>query len=287
MDKRWALVIVAVILVSSACVVSTGLGKTVRGSGQITSETRPVSGFDQIDICCGMQLMLTQGETESLEVVADDNLLPEIVTEVRAGTLVIHYRDSNGSTQYLPSQPVRVQVGALQINKLVVSGGGGLEAGPLQADRLAMDLSGGSRARMDTITADNLNVVVSGGGNLSLQDAQLTALDLDLSGGSAASVDMLQAERLKLDSSGGGEISIAGSAPRQDVSLSGGSSYQAGDLESDSVTIQMSGGGEVSLWVKEMLEADLSGGAHVDYYGRPRITEQLSGGSKLVSLGER
>ena len=287
MDKRWAFVIVAVILVSSACVVSTSLGKTVRGSGQVTSETRPVSGFDQIDICCGMQLMLTQGDMESLEVEADDNLLPEIVTEVRAGTLVIHYRDSNGSTQYLPSQPVRVQVGALQINKLVVSGGGGLEAGPLQADRLAMDLSGGSRARMDTITADNLNVVVSGGGNLSLQDAQLTALDLDLSGGSAASVDMLQAESLKLESSGGGEISIAGSAPRQDVSLSGGSSYQAGDLESDSVTIQMSGGGEVSLWVKEMLEADLSGGAHVDYYGRPRITEQLSGGSKLVSLGDR
>jgi len=287
MDKRWAFIIIAVTLVSSACVVSSGLGKTVRGSGQITSETRPVSGFDQIDICCGMQLVLTQGDTESLEVEADDNLLPETGSEVRVGKLVIRYRDSNGQTQYLPSQPVRVQVNAIKINKLVVSGGGALDAGPLQADRLAMDLSGGSRARMEAITADDLNVVVSGGGDLSLQDAQLAALDLDLSGGSAASVDILQAESLKLENSGGGEISIGGSVPRQDVSLSGGSSYQAGDLESETVTIQMSGGGDVTLWVKEMLEADLSGGAHVEYYGRPRIIEQLSGGSKLVSLGER
>jgi hypothetical protein len=259
----------------------------VRGSGQVTSENRPVSGFDQIDVCCGMQLMLTQGDTESLEVEADDNLLPEIVTEVRAGELVIRYRDSNGPTQYLPSQPVRVRVNAIQINKLVVSGGGGLEAGPLQADRLAMDLSGGSRARMDTITADDLRIVVSGGGDLSLQDAQLTDLDLDLSGGSSASVDMLQAESLGLESSGGGEIGIAGSVTTQNVSLSGGSSYQAGDLESETVTIQMSGGGDATLWVKEMLEADLSGGAQVDYFGRPLITEQLSGGSKLESLGER
>jgi hypothetical protein len=287
MDKRWLFVFIAVIFVSSACVVSSGLGRTVRGSGQVASETRAVSGFDEIDVCCGMQLLLTQGDAESLEVDADDNLLPEIVTEVRAGELVIHYRDSNGQTQYLPSQPVRVHVSAIQINKLVVSGGGGLEAGSLQADSLAMDLSGGSRARVEAVSADDLNVEVSGGGNLSVQDAQLIAMGLDLSGGSAASVDLLQAERLKLESSGGGAISIAGSAPRQDVSLSGGSSYQAGDLESENVKIQMSGGGNASLWVKETLEADLSGGARVEYYGRPRITEQLSGGSKLVALGER
>jgi hypothetical protein len=287
MDKRWVFVIVPVILISSACVVSTGLGKVVRGSGKVTSEIRPVSGFEQISICCGMQLMLIQGDAESLEVEADDNLLPEIVTEVRAGELVIRYRDSNGQTQYLPSQPVHVQVSAIQINKLTVSGGGSLEAGPLQVDRLAMDLSGGSRARMDTITADNLKVVVSGGGDFSAQDMQLTALDMDLSGGSTASVDAVQAESLKLGSSGGGEITIAGEVTTQGIVLSGGSSYQAGDLDSGTVNIQMSGGGDATLWAKEMLEADLSGGAQVKYYGRPRITEQLSGGSKLESLGER
>jgi hypothetical protein len=286
MNKRWLFITVVMIIVSSACVVSLGW-KTVRGSGKVTSEMREVSGFDQISICCGMQLMLIQGDTEALEVEADDNLLPEIVTEVRAGELVIRYRDRDGGTQYLPSQPVRVQVSAVQINKLVVSGGSGLEAGPLQADGLAMDLSGGSRARMDAITAGDFKVVVSGGGDFSAQDLRLTTLDLDLSGGSSASLDILQSESLKLESSGGGEISIAGSVPRQDVSLSGGSSYQAGDLESENVTIQMSGGGEASLWVKEMLDADLSGGASVAYYGRPRITEQLSGGSKLESLGER
>jgi hypothetical protein len=287
MDKRWVITIILAILISSACVVVSGLGKVVRGSGQITSETRSVSDFDQISICCGMQLMLTQGETEALQIEADDNLLPEIVTEVLAGELAIRYRDTNGQTQYLPSQPVRVRVNAVEIHNLIVSGGGSLEAGPLQTDRLAIQVSGGSRAMTGTITADNLKVEVSGGGDFSAQDMQLTTLDLDLSGGSTASLETLQAESLKLGSSGGGEIAVAGGVTTQDVSLSGGSSYQAGDLESEIVRISMSGGGEATLWANESLEVDLSGGARVEYYGRPGITEQLSGGSKLVSLGER
>jgi hypothetical protein len=287
MDNRLIFVIVTMLLVSSACLAGTGLGKEIHGSGNIASETRQVGGFEEIDICCGMQLVLTQEEAETLEIQADDNLLPEIVTEVAAGELIIRYKDTNGGTRYLPSQPVRVRVGAIEIRNLVVSGGGALEAGPLQTDHLAIDLSGGSRATLDTITADSLRVEVSGGGDLSTQGLELSAMDLDLSGGSTASLGAMQAESLKLESSGGGEIAVAGGVTMQDLSFSGGTSYQAGDLQSQDARINMSGGGEVTLWVTETLDADLSGGARIEYYGQPRITEQLSGGSELVSLGNR
>ena len=287
MDKRWIITIIPAILLSSACLVVSGLGKVVRGSGHITSETRTASGFDRVSVCCGMQLMLTQGETETLEIEADDNLLPEIVTEVQAGELTIRYLDTNGQTQYLPSQPVRVRVSAIDIHGLDISGGGSLEAEKIETGDLDIVLSGGSRAKTGTITADRLKVEVSGGGDFSAQDLQLTALDLDLSGGSAATVDTMKAESFKLGSSGGGEITAAGSVTTQDIQLSGGSSFEAGDLKSDTVRINMSGGGEAFLWANQALDADLSGGAQVDYYGRPLITEELSGGSKLVSQGER
>jgi hypothetical protein len=287
MDKRWIITIIPAILISSACLVVSGLGKVVRGSGQVTSETRTARGFDRISVCCGMRLMLTQGDTESLEIEADDNLLPEIVTEVQAGELIIRYLDTNGQTQYRPSQPVRVRVGAIDIHGLDISGGGSLEVEVIETGDLDIVISGGSRAKTGAITAERLKVEVSGGGDFSAQDLQLTALDLNLSGGSAASLDTLEAESLKLESSGGGDITAAGSVAAQDIQFSGGSSYAAGDLESDSVTISMSGGGEATLWVNQALQADLSGGARVDYYGRPLITEQVSGGSKLVSLGER
>ena len=247
MDKRWIITIIPVLLISTACLAVPGFGKVVRGSGKLTSETRPISGIDQISVCCGMQLIFSQGAAESLELEGEDNLLPEIVTTVSDGRLSIRYKDNEGGTQYWPTQPIHVRVSAIQIHFLGVSGGGSLEAGQIDTDRLMIELSGGSTAALDTLKAESLN----------------------------------------LGSSGGGSVTVAGSVTEQDVSMSGGSDYRAGELECERVWIEMSGGGQATLWVNESLDANLSGGARVEYYGRPFITEELSGGSKLVSLGER
>lgn len=246
MDKRCFITVIPVLL-TTTCLLVPGFGKIIRGSGKVTSETRPVSNFDQISVCCGMQLIFAQGAAETLELEGEDNLLPEIVTTVSDGRLTVRYRDINSRTQYQPTQPIRVKVSAVQIHSLEVSGGGSLEAGQIQTDRLTIELSGGS----------------------------------------TASLGALKAESLRLRCSGGGSATLAGSVTEQDISTSGGSGYRAGDLESERVKIEMSGGGVATVWVNESLEANLSGGVRAEYYGRPLITEELSGGSKLVSLGER
>ena len=287
MYKRWIFILSMMVLFSFACQAVTGIGGVVRGSGEVVSETRPVSGFDQISVCCGMELIVTQGDVESLEIEADDNLLPEIVTTVSGGKLTIRFKDDQGRTQYWPTQPIRCKVTTVDVRGLEVSGGGSLEAGQIETDHLQIESSGGSQADIGSVAADTMGVGVSGGGEFYAQDLQLNRLELDLSGGSTGSIESLEGETLKLENSGGGEVIIAGSVTEQDVSISGGGKYLAGDLKSETIAIMMSGGGEASLWVEESLEADLSGGARVEYYGRPRISEQVSGGSELVSLGER
>jgi len=287
MNQRWIYWMCFLIALSLACQAVTGIGGVVRGSGEVVSESRPVSGFDQISVCCGMQLVLTQGESESLEIEADDNLLPEIVSTVSGGRLIIRFKDDQGRTQYWPSQPIRCTVTAIDVRRLEVSGGGSLESGLIETDDLQIDTSGGSQADLAAVVADTMRVEVSGGGELYSRELQVSRLELDLSGGSTGSIDSLEGESLTLDNSGGGEVTIAGSVTEQDVSVSGGGKYLAGDLRSEMTIISMSGGGEASLWVEESLEADLSGGARVEYYGRPQVLEQVSGGSELVSLGER
>ncbi len=287
MYKRWIFILSMMVLFSFACQAVTGIGGVVSGSGEVVSETRPVSGFDQISVCCGMQLIVTQGDVESLEIEADDNLLPEIVSTVSGGRLTIRFKDDQGRTQYWPSQPIRCTVTAIAVRRLEVSGGGSLDAGLIETDDLQIDTSGGSQADVGSVVADTMRVEVSGGGEFYAQDLQVNRLELDLSGGSTGSIDSLEGETLKLDNSGGGEVMVAGRVTEQDVSISGGGKHLAGDLKSETVVISMSGGGQAGLWVEESLDANLSGGARVEYYGRPRITEQVSGGSELVSLGER
>jgi hypothetical protein len=134
----------ALVLASLACNATFGLGNGVRGSGNIETESRPVSDFDEIDVCCGMQLELTQGQEETLDIEADDNILPEIVSTVSGRKLAVRYKNEPGLGGYRPSQPVRVRVSVIDIRAITVSGGGRLEAEPIATSDISIDLSGGS-----------------------------------------------------------------------------------------------------------------------------------------------
>ena len=47
--------------------------------------SRSVSGFSSIQVNLGAELVLTQGNGESLNIEADDNLMPYILTDVHNG----------------------------------------------------------------------------------------------------------------------------------------------------------------------------------------------------------
>ena len=282
--KKYALIqtLLIVLLVTSCS------ARIMRGSGNIIMEARQVSGFDQVSVCCGMQLVVAQGSAEALEIQADDNLLPEITSVVAGDELVIEFQDSFLETSYRPSQPVQVFVTVQSLEGLDVSGGGRLEATDLRTDGLAVSLSGGSRGDLERVMApDKVVVEVSGGGRFQAEQIEASSLELNLSGGSEAMIASVEAETFILENSGGGNALIAGQASEQVIELSGASDYDAPDLLSQTATIEMSGGGNARLWVVDSLIADLSGGSQAEYYGDPVVTENLSGGSRLRSLGNK
>ena len=71
-------------LLLSACGIDV-----VTGSGHLATETRSVSGFDQVELAIRGELIITQGDQESLEIEAEDNLLDYIETTTYGDTLVI------------------------------------------------------------------------------------------------------------------------------------------------------------------------------------------------------
>jgi len=319
---------VFVLFVSVACGLTPNFGfQTIEGSGKIVTENREVSGFSRVEVCCGMELYLTQGDTESLEIEADDNFLEEIITTVVGTRLEIKYQRTK-NINYRPSQPVKLYLTMADVRGVSLSGGGYFETDVLESEGFDLDMSGGSDAWIATLTTGDINVEISGGGNLEAGSIEGDQVDLDFSGGSdsqieklsAASLDVetsgggqfeadscqvdhlnmnlsgssdgeissLTAETLELRTSGGGIVRISGTVSEQDINLSGGSSYKAGDLESEHTAFSASGGGNSTVWVTGTLSVDLSGGSSLGYYGRPQILDQnLSRGSDLDSLGER
>ena len=73
--------------------------ETLAGSGRLVTETRAVSGFTGISLAMPGHVEVTQGDTESLTVTADDNVLPLIETVVEtASACVIRWRDRKASS---------------------------------------------------------------------------------------------------------------------------------------------------------------------------------------------
>lgn len=287
--KRYKIItIIGWLLIITACNLSSGFGfRIVKGSGDVITESRDVSGFFKLDVCCGMELNIAQGERESLQLEGDDNILAEIVTRVVDSRLTINFQDNN-SVNYQPTQPINVFLEVIDIEEISISGGGNLASESIISDQFDLMMSGGSDANLGSLEASNLEINLSGGGDIEAALVLADLIDLDLSGGSDAAIDELIAEILRIGISGGGSAQIKGTAGDSDIDLGGGSSFEGPDLLSQNTIFSCSGGGKSFIWVEETLEANLSGGCFLRYYGQPEIVEQtLSGGSELISLGER
>lgn len=260
MNKRFLSIFLVVTLLLNGCALAA-----VRGSGNVVTESRTVTDFEQVEVCCGMELRLTQGDDVQLTLEADDNLLPEIETVVRDGTLLVRFRSRLGLFNLHLSRPIIVNLQMPTIHGIAISGGGSLETERLETERLTLAFSGGSQGAIGDVQAENVDLSTSGGGQVTIDNIDLDTLDLEVSGG--------------------GHTTIAnGAITNQRVSLSGGSHYDGAAVEGETATLDLSGGAEARVWVTERLVVQASGGSQVEYTGNPALEQSLSGGSQLRAV---
>ena len=70
------------------------IGDRVTGSGNSASERRDVAGFNEVEVSGAFQVEIVAGKDFSVELQADDNILPLIQTKVDGNTLQIELAQS-------------------------------------------------------------------------------------------------------------------------------------------------------------------------------------------------
>ena len=71
-------------------------------AGNDETQTRKVSGFNAIDVSAGIDLYITMGNTEEVKVVAANDIIDDIKTEVKDGALHIYMKNKNWLNWTLP-----------------------------------------------------------------------------------------------------------------------------------------------------------------------------------------
>ena len=245
-----------IFVATSACVVPFNTSfspSVVNGSGDIVVEERQVSDFEEILVTGVGKVIVTQGETESLTIETDDNLMEYIKTEVKGNTLEIGFTQDTsfspgGGRKILePTDGFIFRVSVVDLNAISVSGAARFEVKKLKIDQLSINLSGAGDIMIDSLDAAHLDVLISGAGN----------------------------------------VDLTGKAEVQEIKLSGFGRYQADDLASQQAVVIISGAGGADVWVSESLDVTISGAGDVKYYGNPSITPEITGVGRIQSLGEK
>jgi hypothetical protein len=241
-----ALVFLALLSISCNILTNTGV-KLITPSNVIISENRDVSGFNAIEFSTMGKINLMQGDKESLNISGPDNLVPEIIAEVRNGTLMIKTKEN-------------INVAALGSNN------------PLTFTIVVKDL---------------LSLSVSGVGDVQMETLSTPSLDINMSGAGKVLSNQLATQNLNINISGVGGLEITGEAPQTTIDISGAGGVDAPDLKAQTAKITISGLGNVIIWVTDQLTGNISGGGSVSYYGNPQVNTTSSGIGRYKSLGEK
>ncbi len=223
------------------------LGGSQPGSGVIETETRKVADLKVIFVEYPAEVTIRQGDAPSLTITADDNLLPQLLTEVRDGKLTIRNSERNWNQRVRPSKTVQIALTVRDLREVAFSSAGKLH--------------------IEGLETDTLTVTVSGAG-----DVVLTGIDVG---------------QLTCTLSGAGNVNADGTADGVNLRISGFGNFNGGDLQAQTAALHISGAGNATLWVERDLDARISGAGSIDYYGNPTVSKTISGAGSVRKIGEK
>lgn len=217
------------------------MGPAERGSGKLITQSREVNGFNSISVDYPAHVFVSQGNTESLKIEAEDNVLPGLKTEVKNHDLRIYYKVENGKRVNATKLPT-ITIVVKDLSAIDFSSAGDLTVNGLKSDALLLSLSGAGNIKINDIITKALNVNLSGAGSMSATGTA-DSLDLNISGFGDFKGKELASTMATINLSGAGGASVrVDTKLKAQISGAGSISYYG----SPEVTKQVSGVGSVS-----------------------------------------
>jgi Putative auto-transporter adhesin, head GIN domain len=213
MLRKFSLLLLAV-LVLPAC-----NDETIKGSGNITTEARPVGKFIAIRLSGAGRLVIERTGADSLTVTTDDNLLPVFTSEVKNGTLYLSVVRGKSPR---PSREAFYKVTVSDLRELQVSGAGSIDASKLDGEALSVSISGAGSGKVAG-RADAFTLSISGAGSLNAAELKAKRAKAVVSG--AGNVTVSASDELDATVSGAGNIRYVGS-PKLTSRVSGAGSIR-------------------------------------------------------------
>lgn len=169
---------------------TTGPSLLLVGSGRLITEERPVGGFTSVSASGAIRLVVTFGGTESLQIIAEDNIAPVVDAFVAGGRLTIGIRP--GTPGISSALGIECRIDARLIREIELSAAARIDVNGLDIPELSVRLSGAASFN-GSGSVGRLLMELSGASRLTAPSLRARAADSIVSGASAAVVRVVDA----------------------------------------------------------------------------------------------
>lgn len=184
------------------------------GSGEVISEQRDVSGFERIELATSGDVVVQVTGTESVQIEAEENILPLLTTDVVDGTLVL-----GSERSFSTSRGIDYTITAATLQGVSITGSGDIEVTAVDGGTFFATIDGSGTIEASG-RCETLAVEVGGSGTFDGAELRCPVGTASISGSGDALVDVTDV--LDATVSGSGTIEYLGDPEvRTDISGSG------------------------------------------------------------------
>jgi hypothetical protein len=192
------------------------------------------------------EFTIRQGDEESITIEAEDNLIPQLETEVRGNRLTIRSGERHWQDRVNPTQPVVIEITVVSLAEISFPSAGQLNLESLQSDQLTLRLGGAGDINIHDLDAVDFHATISGAGSVEA-DGQVQSLEVD---------------------------------------IDGFGDFDSEELASQSADVSINGAGSATVRVSETLTARINGAGSISYYGSPSVNESVNGLGDISRRGD-
>lgn len=235
MNKVLFAVMTLVMLTSCAC---NGLKVRYFKSEAQAEESRPLKGFERIELLGSLDVKYEQADSFSVRVAAPVNVIKDVETRVEGNKLVVNMKGSNKfiNIGVSDSDDVTIYVTSPDFIGIELKGSGDFDCKQLlDTDNLDITLKGSGDIKFHDVICDQVNVSLVGSGDVELKNVKMLRSNIDLVGSGDVKVRFNESGSVESRLTGSGDITLSGTVKNYTSNVRG-----SGDMHTEGLRISES-----------------------------------------------
>ncbi|KUO69535.1 MAG: hypothetical protein APF83_14410 [Lutibacter sp. BRH_c52] len=198
------LISILTLIIVSSTLNAQVFTKKIKGNANIITENRSISKYDKISIAGSFDVKLIKGVEGDISIIADENLMEYIETDVENGHLKIQPKRGY---QLKTTKTILITVPFEMVDAISLAGSGNVSSTDvLNAADLNLSLAGSGGLDLP-VSNKNLRSHIAGSGNIKLS-GNTDELYCDIAGSGNLEGDALRATASHINIAGSGNVNI-------------------------------------------------------------------------------